>query len=228
MFRVGAEGDDGSGMRLGAAAGGALVNMHMGSISLPIIPPKSMQRGLLVNAQGQRFINEDAYYGVLGEHVLLKQGGVAYLVLDEATFERPEVPREIAGVGETAAELETALELPPGSFEATVELYNRHALEGRDPLFGKAAEWVQPLKPPFGALDCRVDSSLFAAFTLGGLRTDVDGRVVSLAGETIPGLYAAGRASACLASPGYSSGLSIGDGTFFGRRAGRHAAGRKP
>jgi 3-oxo-5alpha-steroid 4-dehydrogenase len=28
-----------------------------------------------------------------------------------------------------------------------------------------------------------------------------------------------------LAAPGYASGLSLGDGTFFGRRAGRAAAG---
>jgi 3-oxo-5alpha-steroid 4-dehydrogenase len=39
-------------------------------------------------------------------------------------------------------------------------------------------------------------------------------------------LYAAGRTTSGIAAPGYASGLSIGDGTFFGRRAGRHAAGR--
>jgi len=39
-------------------------------------------------------------------------------------------------------------------------------------------------------------------------------------------LYAAGRTSAGLAAPGYSSGISLGDGSYFGRRAGRHAAKR--
>jgi predicted oxidoreductase len=66
---------------------------------------------------------------------------------------------------------------------------------------------------------------MFAVFTLGGLATDADGRVLVADGGVVEGLYAAGRASACLAAPGYSSGLSIGDGTFFGRRAGRHATG---
>ena len=37
-------------------------------------------------------------------------------------------------------------------------------------------------------------------------------------------IFAAGRTTACLAAPGYASGLSLGDGTFFGRRAGRKAA----
>jgi 3-oxo-5alpha-steroid 4-dehydrogenase len=43
-------------------------------------------------------------------------------------------------------------------------------------------------------------------------------------GDTIPGLFAAGRATSGLSVGGYSSGLSLGDGTFFGRRAGRAAA----
>ena len=80
------------------------------------------------------------------------------------------------------------------------------------------------MKPPFGALDCTVETSIYAAFTLGGLQTDLDGRVLTPAGDAIPGLWAAGRATSGLAVGGYSSGLSLGDGTFFGRRAGRAAA----
>jgi len=225
-FRVGAEGDDGSGIRLGMAAGGAAVNMSLGSVSLPIIPPKTLQKGILVNGRGQRFINEDAYYGVLGEHALYHHDGVAFLVLDAETFVRPEVERDVAGVGETAEELERALALPEGALVATLALYNRHAERGADPVFGKAPAYTVPLRPPYGALDCRTASSLYAVFTLGGLWTTVHGEVRTPTGAVIPGLYAAGRTTACLAAPGYSSGLSIGDGTFFGRRAGRRAAGR--
>jgi succinate dehydrogenase/fumarate reductase flavoprotein subunit len=226
-FRVGAEGDDGAGIRMGMAVGAAAVNMSLGSVSLPIFPPKSLKKGILVNGRGQRFVNEDAYFGVLGEHALYHADGVAYLVLDEATFAWPDVPREMAGVGDTASELERNLELPPGSLEATLAVYNRHAEHGEDPVFQKQGKWVVPLRPPFGALDCRTESSLYAAFTLGGLSTSVDGEVLTADGETIPGLYAAGRTTACLAAPGYASGLSIGDGTFFGRRAGRAAAARR-
>jgi 3-oxo-5alpha-steroid 4-dehydrogenase len=64
-------------------------------------------------------------------------------------------------------------------------------------------------------------------FTLGGLHTRVDGSVLDLDGEPIAGLYAAGRTTSGLAAPGYASGLSLGDSTFFGRRAGRSAAGDK-
>lgn len=224
MFRVGAEGDDGSGIRLGIGAGGAAINMAMGSISLPITPPKNIVKGILVNAQGQRFVNEDAYMGKLGEAALTHNDGRAYLILDGETFEHPDVDREVSGVGETVEELESAIGLPVGSLQATIELYNRHAANGEDPLFHKKSDYVVPLKPPYGAFDCTTENSLYAAFTLGGLKTNANAQVLTPAGAIVPGLYAAGRTTACIAAPGYSSGLSIGDGTFFGRRAGRHAA----
>jgi 3-oxo-5alpha-steroid 4-dehydrogenase len=224
---VGAEGDDGSGIRLGLSAGAAPLNLGMGSVSLPVTPPKAILKGLLVNGSGQRFVNEDAYFGRLGEYALLHQGGRCFWILDDATFVRPDVPRKVAAVGETIGELERELGMPEGALAATVELYNRHAARGEDPLFHKKRDWLVPLEqPPFGALDCTVEGSLYAAFTLGGLHTDPDGAALTPAGRPIPGLYAAGRTTACLAAPGYASGLSLGDGTFFGRRAGKAAAAR--
>ena len=45
-------------------------------------------------------------------------------------------------------------------------------------------------------------------------------------GTVIPGLYAAGACASNIAQDGkgYSSGTQLGEGSFFGRRAGRHAA----
>ena len=224
-FRVGAEGDDGSGIKLGIAAGAATRHLDKASISLPATQPWGLKRGVLVDARGQRFVNEDAYYGRLGEYALFHAGGRAWLIVDDAIFEKPEYPRRVAAVGETPTELARELGLPPGALEATLALYNEHAARGVDPVFGKNAEYVTPLvRAPFGAFDCTVDASIYAAFTLGGLHTDVDGRVLDPEGDTIPGLFAAGRATSGLSVGGYSSGLSLGDGTFFGRRAGRAAA----
>jgi 3-oxo-5alpha-steroid 4-dehydrogenase len=225
-MRVAAEGDDGSGIQLGMAAGADTLHMNAISISLPITQPWSLKRGVMVNAQGQRFVSEDTYYGRLGERALLHNDGRAWLILDDEIFEKPEYFGEIAGVGETFAELEAELKLPPGSLEATLSVYNRHAASGEDPVFGKNAEYLKPLdKPPYGAIDCTTDKALYAVFTLGGLRSDVDGRILDPAGDPIPGLYGAGRSTSGLSVGGYSSGLSLGDGTFFGRRAGRVAAG---
>jgi succinate dehydrogenase/fumarate reductase flavoprotein subunit len=224
-IRVGAEGDDGSGIRLGVAAGADTLHMDAASISLPATQPWGLKRGILVNAQGQRFINEDAYYGRLGEWALFHHGGRAWLVVDDEVFEKPDYPREVVATGETPAELERELRLPPGSLESTFALYNRHAERGEDPVFHKANNYVKPLdRPPYGAFDCTSEASIYAAFTLGGLATDPDGRVLDPEGRPIAGLFAAGRSTSGLSVGGYSSGLSLGDGTFFGRRAGLCAA----
>ena len=85
---------------------------------------------------------------------------------------------------------------------------------------------MRPLQgPPYKAWDLSVEKAFFPAHTFGGLRTTVDGQVLSSFGEVIPGLYAAGRNTAGLPTAPYiASGLSVGDATFFGRRAGRAAA----
>ena len=224
--KVGTENDDGSGIRLGLAAGGDAIRMETGDISLALFPPNQLKKGLYVNRFGQRYLNEDVYMGRAGEFAIFHQEGHAYLIVDDAVFARPDLfPVEIAGVGETIAELEGELGMPAGALEATVAYYNRHAERGEDPLFHKTPEFLQPLvEPPFGAIDLRPDRIVYSAFTLGGLHIDAGARVLRPGGEPIPGLFAAGRTTSGIAKQGYNSGMSLGDGSFFGRRAGRSAA----
>ncbi len=225
-YRVGTDGDDGSGIRMGIGAGGAAIRMDAGDVSLPYYPPHQLMQGVLVNRYGQRFINEDAYYGRVGEFALFRQDGQVYLIVDDEIFARPKGEMELAAVGETPAELEVGLGLPTGALESTLAFYNTHAERGEDPLFRKSRDSLSPLvHPPLGAFDCTVENALYAVFTLGGLHTDTSGRVLTPGGEIIAGLYAAGRTTSGLSAQGYSSGISIADGTFFGRQAGRSAAG---
>jgi 3-oxo-5alpha-steroid 4-dehydrogenase len=226
-MRVAADGDDGSGIRLGLAAGAGTRHLDKISVALPVTQPWDLKAGLLVNGQGQRFINEDAYYGRLGDFALLRQDGRCWLVVDDGFYIEPEYGFELAAVGETPAELGRELGLPEGALESTIEVFNLHAERGEDPLFGKREPYLKPLKtPPFGAIDCTTENARYAVFTLGGLASDVDGHILDPEGRIIPGLYGAGRSTSGLAVGGYSSGLSLGDGTFFGRRAGLAAAGR--
>ena len=225
QLRVAGDGDDGSGIRLGQAAGAATRHLDKASISLPVTEPWGLKRGVLVNARGQRFINEDAYMGFLGARALFENDGRAWLVVDDEIFEEPLYCKKIAATGDTPAELERELALPAGSLDATLALYNRHAARGADPVFGKAAEYLKPLETkPLGAIDCTTDGALYAVFTLGGLWTGVDARVLDPEGTPLPGLFAAGRATSGLSVGGYSSGLSLGDASFFGRIAGKNAA----
>jgi 3-oxo-5alpha-steroid 4-dehydrogenase len=128
---------------------------------------------------------------------------------------------------ETAEELAAEIGLPGEQLAATVRDYNHHAALGHDPVHHKRAPFLVPLGPALGAIDLRVDrGAIYATFTLGGLATDARSRVLDSEGDPIPGLYAAGRTSASLAARNYASGISLGDGSFFGRRAGEHAAKR--
>jgi 3-oxo-5alpha-steroid 4-dehydrogenase len=226
--RNGVEGDDGRGIRMGQGAGGAVLRMGLGEVALPSTIPNRLSRGLYVNRQGQRFINEDTYYGHIGVEALFRQDGRVYLLLDERTFERGLVGLAPKWVGESIAEVEREAGFPDGSLQSTVELYNRHAARGEDPQFHKRRERVQPLDaPPYALVDCSTDEAIWATFTLGGLHTDADARVLSPDGDPVEGLYAAGRNAALFCGHGYpGSGISLADGSFFGRRAGRHAAAR--
>lgn len=221
--------DDGSGIRMGIGAGAATLNMQEFFATLPFFPPESLVKGIFVNGRGQRFVNEDCYHGRVAHHVLRQPEGRAWLLVDNEIFGRPLLQEDIriAAVGETWAELERELELPDGALVHTVEEFNRLAGEGRDPYFHKAAEWLRPLtEPPFAALSyCKGDFQAHA-FTLGGLATRPSGEVLDADGQPIAGLYAAGRTACGLPrwGEGYSSGLSLGDSTFFGRKAGGSAA----
>lgn len=220
--------DDGLGIRIGAGAGGALVNMHESLVINAIYPPASHCKGVLVNGQGQRFINEDAYAGRFSDAMLTQAAGRVFLVLDDEIHGQTQAFHKVAAVEATIEDLEVSLGMPAGELVHTVEAYNRHAEAGEDPLFHKAPEYLRPLGAgPYGALDCTTDGSIYAVMTLGGLHTRVTGEVLDMDGATVPGLYAAGRVAAGLPLEGrtYASGLSIGDATFFGRVAGRHAAG---
>jgi len=225
---LGGAGEDGSGIELGRAAGAECLNLSAAAYTCPVLVPFELIRGILVNARGQRFVNEDVNHKRIGEQLVLHQEGRMFLVVDGATFARPSFPGiELAATGGTPAELEAELGLPPLSLVKTLEVYDAHAARGRDPLFGKRAEFLRPLaSPPYAAFDCSVGSGApIRAFTLGGLWTAPGGEVRRPDGAAIPGLFAAGRSTSCLSAQSCgSSGLQLGEGTFFGRLAGQGAA----
>ncbi len=225
--------DDGSGILLGGSVGGATINMSEGFVTVPWYPPGSLVKGIFVNSQGQRFINEDCYHGRVSSYIMRQRGDRIWLLQDHATYETGAMQElakiEIGAAGETWEEVERELKLPQDSLTATVRLYNHYAGQGVDPLFHKAAKWLQPLtQPPFVALDCRIDHCFYASFTLGGLDTLPTGEVLDAERKPIAGLYAAGRTACGLPrwGEGYSSGMSLADATFFGREAGKRAAAR--
>lgn len=221
--------DDGSGIRLGISVGAAAIHMDQFFATRPFFPPESLVKGIFINEAGQRFINEDAYHGRVTQYMLRQPNGRVWLLVDNGIFERPMTKPDIdvAAVGETWEEVEQELGLPEGELLHTVTAYNRHAEQGQDPLWHKDAHYLKPLvEPPFAALSYCDRDYPASLFTLGGLSTLPNGQVLDAEGRTIAGLYAAGRTACGIPrwGEGYSSGMSLGDSSFFGRQAGRHAA----
>jgi 3-oxo-5alpha-steroid 4-dehydrogenase len=228
-WRIGTPNDDGRGIRMGVGAGAATTRLDAFECALPLGPPHRLARGILVNRLGQRFINEDTYTGRIGAHALRDQDGFVYMITDDVIHESNILGLRVAFAATTPEELAVDLGVPPDALARTVLEYNNAAARGDDPMFHKRPPFLQPIGTPpasgIGAIDLRVDhGAIYATFTLGGLVTDADGAALDHTGRRISGLYAAGRTAASLAAHHYASGISLGDGTFFGRRAGRHAA----
>lgn len=218
---------DGQAIRMAQALGADLAHMDATEVAI-FIDPQQLVRGVLVNERGQRYVAEDTYPGRVGQLTLYHQSNTAYLIIDGdaqeeamASLSPQLMMRPPTWVCDTVADLEAEIGLAPGSLQATIAAYNEGAARGEDPLLHKKAQWLRPIGSPVGAIDLRESTG---GFTLGGLQTTLDAEVLHVSGSPIPGLFAAGRCAAGLAAWGYASGVSLGDGSFYGRRAGRAAA----
>jgi 3-oxo-5alpha-steroid 4-dehydrogenase len=239
-------GDQGQGIMMGAGAGGQLALMDKISAWRFINPPKAWSDAIVVNAQGKRMIDETVYGASLGEQIGDHNGGVGYIIYDKnlrkQAFKQAMDPlivpfqRDITLLNllfnykkaDTIDALAHKANIDPLGLIGTVAAYNR-AAKGHEPdPFGKQTSDMVPIvAPPFYAMDISINSRFLPlpVITFGGLRIDErSGLVLDEAGQTIPGLYAAGRTAVGVASNTYVSGLSFADCVFSGRRVARHVA----
>lgn len=216
---------------------------EFGDLNLLGQQKNSFQFGVLVNAKGQRFFDEGAdfrnyIYSKLGHAILAQPGAAAWQVFDAKTtallsdeYRIRQVTRVTA---DTLEELVAKMEgVDPAGFLDTIAAFNAAVAIDTpfDPTIrdGRAARGLTPPKSNWAN---RLDTAPFTAFavtcgvtfTYGGVRTDVDGRVMTAEGAPIAGLYAAGEMVGGLYYDVYPGGAGLMSGSVFGRRAGAHAA----
>jgi len=213
-----------------------------------LVPQFEWGRGapssIVVNRHGQRFANEALPYndfpkafGVYDpDRVEFPNAGPGFLVFDQTVRDSQRLLSMHPGeptpdwvpVAATIRALAEKIGIDPDALEATVERYNEHAARGEDPDFDRhkyglmSPGRVAPIvTAPFYAL------AIYPGMlgTNGGPRIDADGQVRRRGGGVIGGLYAAGNTAANVFGWAYpSGGGTIGNGTVFGYRAGRHVA----
>jgi 3-oxo-5alpha-steroid 4-dehydrogenase len=249
LVRLGSMGCSGAGIQLGASAGGSTAKLDRSFLGRMIAPPTALVQGLIVNREGKRFVNEDAYNALLGDAIMQQSGGDAWIILDRGLYRallrqclptgdgtfRPYLAPTLLNLlfggtkkAASLAELAVKIGIDPVALQATVAETNATIERGHPDVTGKGKEYIRPLgNGPYRALNTSIGSkfSFCIFFTLGGLRVDeLSGLVLTEYGTEIRGLYAAGRSTMGIPSDGYISGLSLADCIFSGRRAGRNAA----
>jgi tricarballylate dehydrogenase len=199
--------------------------------------------GLLVNANGKRFVDEGAdfhsfTYAKYGGEVLKQPGQFAWQVFDAKVTRllRPEYRmRMMTKVTATSLEeLAGKLEgVDPKAFLHTVRAFNaavrtdvpfEHTIKDGRGTVGiepPKSNWAQALDtPPYEAYA----TTCGITFTFGGLRIDpANGQVLDVTLKPIPGLFCAGEMVGGLFYFNYPSGTGLVSGAVFGRLAGTGA-----
>jgi 3-oxosteroid 1-dehydrogenase len=204
---------------------------------------RSLPGCVFVNSSGQRFVNEAAPY-VDAVHAMYDTASIpAWMIFDQryrnsylfaGLGPRQPLPGRWykAGIvfrGSTLESLASKIDVPASALDLTIARFNEFARAGVDEEFHKGDSvydryygdprtkpnpCLAPLtKPPFYAIKV-VPGDLG---TKGGLRTDERARVLREDGRFIPGLYAAGNASAAVMGHSYAgAGATIGPAMTFG------------
>ncbi len=204
----------------------------------------SYQFGIMVNAEGRRFVDEGAdfrnyTYAKYGHEILKQPGQFCWQVFDAKTShllrDEYRIRQITKATADTIEELAAKLDdVDAGAFVREVEAFNAavntdvpfdpNVKDGRsaDGLAVPRANWANTIDtPPFEAYA----TTCGITFTFGGIKITTEGHVVDCDGEPIPGLYAAGELVGGIFYFNYPGGTGLMSGSVFGRAAGA-AAGR--
>jgi tricarballylate dehydrogenase len=197
--------------------------------------------GLIVNARGERFVDEGAdfrnyTYARYGREILRQPHQTAFQIFDQKTISllREEYRiREITKAeAPTIEELGRKLEIDPAGLARTVNAFNAAVQDvpfNPAVLDGKGTRGITPPKSNWAQ---RLDSPPYVGFavtcgitfTFGGLRVDTQAHVLDTEDRPMPGLYAAGELVGGLFYHNYPGGTGLMSGAVFGKTAGDSAA----
>jgi 3-oxosteroid 1-dehydrogenase len=208
-------------------------------------------RTIFVGRDGRRFVNESNSYMEVGKAMYAAAAVPCWVIFDDRYRKRYAhvrnrpgyFPREMLESGKlkraaTLVELAQQSGIDADGLAETVDHFNEHARDGRDPEFHRGeSAYNRALGDPNRRLPnpCvgPIDEAPFYACevlpgdigTCGGLLTDEYARVLGDGDAPIAGLYATGNSTATVMGRRYlGPGASIANTMVFGYIAARHAA----
>ena len=228
-----APGIQGQGIEMAQAIGAATVDMDQIQIH-PTVEANTAAliteglRGdgaILINEEGQRFIDEVGTRDVVSAAEIAQTGSYSWLVVDQAMADASSViqgyiKKGYTVTGETYEELGKAMGVDAAAFAETMEKWNGYVEAKNDPDFGRTS-FANPLNAaPYYAV--KVTAGVH--HTMGGLKINANTEVLNEKGEVIPGLFAAGEVTGGVHGANRLGGNAVADFTVFGRIAGAAAS----
>lgn len=231
-----APGATGDGIIMASKIGASLINMEyielypMGDSydgGLRNSIPNVINKGILVNQQGQRFVREDGARDVLSQAILDQKGSYAYSIVDD-DFEIFADDRSyleglvLMGYVEKANsidELAQLIDVDADILINTIDQYNQSVALQSDCL-GRETLINAIDKPPFYANMKKPTIH----HTLGGIEINEMAQVLNQDKQPINGLFAAGEVTGGIHGANRLGGNSFPDMIVFGRIAGKNAA----
>ena len=228
-----APGIQGQGIEMAQAIGAATVDMDQIQIH-PTVEANTAAliteglRGdgaILINEEGQRFIDEVGTRDVVSAAEIAQTGSYSWLVVDQAMVDASSViqgyiKKGYTVTGSTYEELGEAMGVDAAAFAETMEKWNGYVEAKNDPDFGRTS-FANPLNTaPYYAV--KVTAGVH--HTMGGLKINANTEVLNEKGEVIPGLFAAGEVTGGVHGANRLGGNAVADFTVFGRIAGAAAS----
>ena len=228
-----APGIQGQGIEMAEAIGAATVDMDQIQIH-PTVEANTAAliteglRGdgaILINEEGQRFIDEVGTRDVVSAAEIAQTGSYSWLVVDQAMADASSViqgyiKKGYTVTGATYEELGKAMGVDAAAFAETMEKWNGCVEAKNDPDFGRTS-FANPLNTaPYYAI--KVTAGVH--HTMGGLKINANTEVLNEKGEVIPGLFAAGEVTGGVHGANRLGGNAVADFTVFGRIAGAAAS----
>ncbi len=184
------------------------------------------QYGVIVDpVTGKRFVNELADRKTLSDK-LLSIGHPCIGIADSKAVKEAGwnidtgLKRKVVRKFDTLEEVADFYEIPVEAIRETINRFNENFKEGVDKDFGKPLiENSSPIcEAPYYAM--RLWPKVH--FTMGGIRIDADARVISIEGDVIEGLYAAGEVTGGVHGASRLGSCAITECLVFGKIAGEN------